>query len=120
MTCPIRRFTCIPPSWSHRARPCNATRRCWHASQHSRAPKPRPRRSTEFAPPRKLVMSNVVQFLETLGASPSLSATGYANAVDALELDRAARDALIAQDADGLSRLLGGRAAMRCSIATPD
>jgi hypothetical protein len=65
-------------------------------------------------------MLNVVQFLETLGASPSLSATSYANAVEALGLDEAARDALLAQDADGLGRLMGGRAAMRCLVATPD
>jgi hypothetical protein len=65
-------------------------------------------------------MSNVVQFLEILGASPSLSAPGYANAVQALDLDEAARSALLARDADGLNRLMGGRAAVRCMIVTPD
>jgi hypothetical protein len=65
-------------------------------------------------------MSSIVQFLETLGASPNLSAANYVSAVDALGLDDAARDALLAQDADGLNRLLGGRAAMRCMVVTPE
>ena len=65
-------------------------------------------------------MSNLVQFLEALGAEPSLSNTGYANAVDAMGLDAATREALHARDADGINRLLGGRAAMRCSIIAPD
>ena len=65
-------------------------------------------------------MSNVVQFLETLGASPNLSVANYADAVEALGLDEAARAALLARDADGLNRLMGGRAAMRSLIATPD
>jgi hypothetical protein len=64
---------------------------------------------------------SIVQFLETLGASPNNpSADGYANAVEALGLDAASRDALLARDADGLNKLLSGRAAMRCFIATPD
>lgn len=65
-------------------------------------------------------MSNVVQFLETLGASPTLTANGYANAVEALGLDEGVRDALLARDAGGLNRLLEGRAAMRSLIVTPD
>jgi len=64
---------------------------------------------------------SIVQFLETLGASPNgMSAANYANSVDALGLDAAARDALLARDAEGINRLLGGRAAMRCVVATPD
>ena len=63
---------------------------------------------------------SIVQFLETLGASPNLSAANYANAVNALDLDTAARDALLRRDAEGINRLLGGRAAMRCMVATPD
>lgn len=65
-------------------------------------------------------MSNVVQFLETLGASPSVSAAGFANAIESSGLDDATREALLAQDADRLNRLVGGRAAMRCFVATPD
>jgi len=58
---------------------------------------------------------SIVQFLEHLGASSNqLSAASYAQAVDALGLDAAARDA------EGISALLGGRAAMRCLVATPD
>ncbi|GAB3346204.1 hypothetical protein [Lysobacter tyrosinilyticus] len=64
---------------------------------------------------------SIVQFLETLGASPNNpSATNYANAVNALDLDDAARKALLARDADGLNKLLNGRAAMRCVVFVPD
>lgn len=64
---------------------------------------------------------SIVQFLETLGASSNaLSATNYAQAVEALGLDEASRDVLLARDAEGINRLLGGRAAMRCLVATPD
>ena len=66
-------------------------------------------------------MSNIVQFLESLGASPDqLSGANCASAVDAAKLDDAARDALLARDADGLNRLLSGRAAMRCFVFVPD
>ncbi|GAB3346200.1 hypothetical protein [Lysobacter tyrosinilyticus] len=65
-------------------------------------------------------MSHVVQFLETLGASPNNLSAKYADAVEALGLDNAARDALLARDAAGLSKLLSGRAAMRCFIMIPD
>lgn len=69
-------------------------------------------------------MSSVVQFLETLGASPSqlsgANHASYVNAVESAGLDAASRDALLARDAQGINRLLGGRAAMRCMIATPD
>jgi len=64
---------------------------------------------------------SIVQFLETLGASPNgMSATNYASAVDALDADDAVRNALLARDQDGLNRLLTGRAAMRCFILVPD
>ena len=66
-------------------------------------------------------MSNVVQFLETLGAAPNtLSAANYAQAVEALSVDQASRDALLARDANALNHLLAGRAAMRCFIFVPD
>lgn len=66
-------------------------------------------------------MSNVVQFLETLGASPSHAAnSGYANTVSALDVSADERRALLARDAEEINRLLGGRAAMRCMIVTPD
>jgi len=64
---------------------------------------------------------SIVQFLETLGASPNaMSAANYANAVDSLKLDPDARAALLARDAEGLNKLLNGRAAMRCAIFVPD
>lgn len=64
---------------------------------------------------------SIVQFLETLGASPNnLSAANYISAIEALGLDDAARDALLSRDADGLNKLLNGRAAMRCVVFVPD
>jgi hypothetical protein len=60
-------------------------------------------------------MSNVVQFLETLGASPN-----QLSGVGAAKLDDAARDALLARVQDGLNRLLRGRVAMRCFVFVPD
>jgi len=63
---------------------------------------------------------SIVQFLETLGASPALSTANYVSAIDASGLDEATRDALLKRDADGINRLVGGRAAMRCLIVTPD
>lgn len=64
---------------------------------------------------------SIVQFLETLGASPNtMSTANYANAVDALGLDDAARDALLARNADGINRVLGGRNNSRCLILIPD
>lgn len=64
---------------------------------------------------------SVVQFLETLGASSSaLSAANYVQAVEALGVDDASRDALLARDANALNRVLAGRSAMRCFILVPD
>ena len=64
---------------------------------------------------------SIVQFLETLGASPNtMSAANYVSAVEALNLDATARDVLLARNADGINRLLGGRAAMRCFVVVPD
>jgi hypothetical protein len=66
-------------------------------------------------------MPNIVQFLETLGTSPNLqSGASFVHAVESAGLDAASCEALLARDADAISRLLGGRAAMRCLVATPD
>jgi hypothetical protein len=63
---------------------------------------------------------SIVQFLETLGASPALSTANYVSAIDASGLNEATRDALLRRDAEGINSLIGGRAAMRCFVATPD
>ena len=64
---------------------------------------------------------SIVQFLETLGASSNaLSAVNYAQAVEALGVDDASRDALLARDANALNHVLAGRAAMRCLVFVPD
>lgn len=68
-------------------------------------------------------MSNIVQFLETLGgsaASNRLSVTAYTASVDALGLEATMHQALLARDSAALNQLLGGREQVRCAIATPD
>lgn len=68
-------------------------------------------------------MSNAIQFLEALGASPataSRDADAYARALSVVDVDEAEREALIGRDADALARLLDGRAHMLCMVATPD
>lgn len=65
-------------------------------------------------------MSNVIGFLESLGARPPMSAADYAAAVDALALDGDQARALRARDAAALNSLLDGRPTMRCAIAMPE
>lgn len=61
------------------------------------------------------MMSNAVQFLESLGRSPHpLSDEELVIAVT--NLDEAVRNALAGGDVAALSRLLGGRASMVCFI----
>lgn len=58
-------------------------------------------------------MSNVIQFLETLGSNPAqgrLSAADYEAVVASLDADRAQQQALLASDHVALNDLLGGRA----------
>lgn len=63
-------------------------------------------------------MSNVVQFLEMLARNPqSLSAQDFAIAVAKAELEPAAKQAVLARDADAINQLLGGRISMMCLIA---
>lgn len=64
-------------------------------------------------------MSNVIAFLESLGnnaAQSKLAGDDYVAAVDALGLDDAPRQALLARDATGLNDLLGGRSKMICAL----
>lgn len=68
-------------------------------------------------------MSNVVQFIESLGRHPALlSDPDYIRAVMDADLDDAARDALLRRDATGLASVLDARSPMFCFsyIATPD
>lgn len=68
-------------------------------------------------------MSNVIAFLESLGKNPALAEAAnedYAAAVDALGLDDAPRQALLARDANALSDLLGGRSTMVCALFPAD
>ena len=68
-------------------------------------------------------MSNVIAFLESLGnnaAQSQLAGDEYVAAVDALGLDDAPRQALLARDAAGLNDLLGGRSKMICALFPAD
>lgn len=68
-------------------------------------------------------MSNAIQFLETLGASPASSSRdtdAYAQALAAVDIDEAQHRALIGRDAGALARILDGRSQMLCMIVTPD
>lgn len=68
-------------------------------------------------------MSNAIQFLESLGASPasaSRDAEAYVRALSVVDVDEAQHRALIGRDADALAKLLDGRSQMLCMIVTPD
>lgn len=68
-------------------------------------------------------MSNVIQFLETLGSNPAvarLSAAQYAVTVEALDVDGVQRQALLDRDHAALNDLLGGREKMVCMIWPAD
>jgi hypothetical protein len=62
-------------------------------------------------------MSNVVQFLESLGRDPSkLSEAEYAKAVSESGFDSNTRDALLKRDPIALNNMLGGRATVLAFI----
>ena len=65
-------------------------------------------------------MSNVIQFLETIGRGPGLRPEQYAAVVSSLDVDAGQRDALLARDGERLSQALGGRGEARCLIYVPD
>lgn len=65
-------------------------------------------------------MSDVIGFLESLGASPARSPDAYAGAVAGLAVAPEVRDALLRRDPAALNALLGGRAAMWCAVLSPE
>jgi hypothetical protein len=65
-------------------------------------------------------MSNVINFLESLGARPALSPIQFAAAVAEAGADSEQERALLARDPARLSELLEGRARIYCAIAMPD
>ena len=65
-------------------------------------------------------MSDVIGFLESLGARPAGSPQDYAREVAGLAVGPEARDALLRRDPAALNALLGGRAAMWCAVLSPD
>lgn len=67
-------------------------------------------------------MSNVIQFLESLGSNPVLnrrSPAEYGAAVAALEADDDQRQALLDRDHVALNELLDGRAQVLFVVCTP-
>lgn len=65
-------------------------------------------------------MSDVIDFIESLGARPALGLREYAAAVGHLAVDPATRDALLQGDGAALGTALGGRDVMWCAIMSPD
>lgn len=68
-------------------------------------------------------MSNVIEFLERLGADASMASLdgqAYEAAVGSVDAADAARDALLARDAGTLGELLGGRPKMVCMLFPAD
>lgn len=65
-------------------------------------------------------MSDVIDFIESLGSRPALAPRDYAAAVECLAVDRATREALLQRDAGALGTALGGRDVMWCAIMTPE
>lgn len=65
-------------------------------------------------------MTNVIAFLEAMGACPAPDAAGYRQAVEAMDVPPDMRRALLRRDATAVNGLLGGRAAMWCAIMSPE
>ncbi len=67
-------------------------------------------------------MSNVMQFLESMGANAAMarmSAAEYSAAIAGLDADEASREALNLRDHSKLNGLLKGRPFMMCMVAAP-
>jgi hypothetical protein len=64
-------------------------------------------------------MSKIIQFLETVGRNPRMTAQQYSHAVDLLDLDAPQREALLQRDHAALNTLLGGRAAQMMMMLFP-
>lgn len=68
-------------------------------------------------------MSNVIRFLETMGADAAMSRMSileYQAAVAALDIDEQSRESLLMQDGTRLADALDGRHKMFCMIFAPE
>ncbi len=68
-------------------------------------------------------MSNVIQFLETMGSNAAMgrmSTADYLAAVAALDADQSSRRALLARDSGDLVQALNARPFMMCMVVAPD
>jgi hypothetical protein len=69
------------------------------------------------------VMSNVIRFLESMGANAAMArmnAADYAAAIAMLDADQESREALVLRDPSKLNDLLDGRPFMMCMVAAPE
>ncbi len=68
-------------------------------------------------------MSNVIQFLESMGANAAMarmSTSDYEAAIATLDVDAASQEALCLRDYSKLNGLLKGRPIMMCVVAAPE
>jgi hypothetical protein len=68
-------------------------------------------------------MSNVIQFLETMGSNAAMarmSAADYLATVAALDADESSRQALFARDSVKLGAALDARPFMMCMVVAPE
>lgn len=68
-------------------------------------------------------MSNVIQFLESMGANAAMArmnVADYAAAIAMLDADQESREALVLRDHSKLNDLLDGRPFMMCMVAAPE
>jgi hypothetical protein len=68
-------------------------------------------------------MSNVIQFLESMGANAAMArmnAADYMAAIAMLDADEEAREALVLRDGSKLNDVLDGRPVMMFAIAAPE
>lgn len=69
------------------------------------------------------VMSNVIQFLESMGANAAMArmnAADYEAAIAMLDADQESREALVLRDHSKLNDLLDGRPFMMCMVVAPE
>ena len=68
-------------------------------------------------------MSNVIQFLESMGANATMARmtnSDYEAAIAVLDADTAFKEALCLRDHSKLNGLLSGRPIMMCVVAAPE
>ena len=65
-------------------------------------------------------MSEVIRFLASAGAAPSMSPAAYSAAIAHLDADQATKSALMQRDGERLAEIIGQRQAMVCAVFLPE